>query len=131
MKIQTKLVSIDYPAAGFIYRAHESLEAIKSLHLVDDPSSCIPSFDTCTGEEISVPASCVVLEPTDRGEPPPGALDQAESAPDARDGERPAPGNTFWIEPAQGTIYEAHLLPCATTRGGPSAKAADRVGSNQ
>ena len=63
MKTQTKLVSIDYPAAGFVYRAYESLSAIKSLHLVDDPVSCVPSFDTRIGEEISVPASYVVLEP--------------------------------------------------------------------
>ena len=65
MKTQTKLVSIDYPAAGFIYRAHESLDAIKSLHLVEDPLSCIPSFDTRTGEEISIPAPYVVPEPGD------------------------------------------------------------------
>ena len=50
MRIQTKLVSIDYPAAGLIYRAHESLDAMRSLHLVDDPSGCIPSFDTRTGD---------------------------------------------------------------------------------
>ena len=30
----------------------------------------------------------------------------------------------------QETIYEAQPLPCATTRGGPSTKAADRVGSD-
>ena len=65
MKTQTKLVSIDYPTTGFVYRAHESLDTVMSLHLVDAPLGCVPSFDTRTGEEISVPAPYVVPEPGD------------------------------------------------------------------
>ena len=65
MQTQTRMVSIAYPPAGFVYRAHESLDTVMSLHLVDDPLSSIPSFDTRTGEEISVPAPYVVPEPGD------------------------------------------------------------------
>ena len=63
MKIRTELVSIDYPVPGLINRAHESLSGVRSFHLVDDPPGFVPSFDTRTGEEISVPAPYVVPEP--------------------------------------------------------------------
>ena len=65
MRIRTKLVNVDYPVPGLIYRAHESLNGVSSLHLIDGPPSSIPSFDTRTGEEISVPAPYMVPEPVD------------------------------------------------------------------
>ena len=57
MRIQPELVNIDYLAPGFVYRAHESISGVNALHLVDDLPGSIPSFDTRTGEEVSVPAS--------------------------------------------------------------------------
>ena len=63
MKTKTELVGVSYPAAGSMFRAHEPLDPVLALEPVGACSSCVPSFDTRTGEEICVPAPCVVPEP--------------------------------------------------------------------
>ena len=54
----------------------------------------------------------------------PGPPLEDEPPPEARNGEKAAPGNILGIESTQGTVFQPHLLPCTTTGGGPSIEAA-------
>ena len=49
----------------------------------------------------------------------PGPPLEDEPPPEARNGEKAAPGNILEIESAQGTVFQPHLLPCAPAEGGP------------
>ena len=65
MRVKPEFINVSYPPESSVYRAHGSVDGLRPLPKVDLEEGAVPSFNTRTGQELTVPVSLIVPEPVE------------------------------------------------------------------